>query len=186
MNRRQLLDADWDRLCSFSAEPPKPRQFWSAFNFRFAPVWLIRTAHALHVAKLGPLAKLLSLLNFWIFGIECPVRLAMGPGLVIFHPHGIVIGAGSIGSNLSIYQQVTLGAVTPDFEYDPDKRPRIENNVSLTAGAKIIGPVCIGEGAIVGANAVVLQDVPPGSLAVGVPARIIDRDPADEGSLQTP
>lgn len=175
MNRQQLLDADWARLCSYAAAPPKPRRFWHAFNFRFAPVWLIRTAHALHLSGLGPLAKVLSLLNFWLFGVECPVRLAMGPGLVIFHPQGIVIGAASIGSNVSIYQQVTLGAVEPDFEYDLAKRPRVESEVSLTAGAKIIGPVTIGEGSIVGANAVVLQDVPPGSLAVGIPARIIDR-----------
>ena len=124
--------------------------------------------------------KLLSLINFVLFGIEVPARLSIGPGLVIPHTQGIVIGAGYIGSNVTIYQQVTLGAKLADFRYDVAQRPHVCDGVVLTAGAKVIGPVRIGERATVGANAVVLSDVPAGALAVGVPARIVSQAAGDD------
>ncbi|MBK9080237.1 MAG: serine acetyltransferase [Hyphomicrobium sp.] len=170
--RRELLDADWMRLCEFSGAPLRPRRWTDNFSPRFASVYLVRAAHALNGTRLAPLAKVCSLVNFVVFGIEVPPRLAIGPGLVLPHTQGTVIGAGFIGSNVTIYQQVTLGAKLADFGYDVAKRPHVEDGVIITAGAKILGPVRLGAGCIVGANAVVLSDVPPKAVAVGVPARV--------------
>jgi serine O-acetyltransferase len=168
-----LLDEDWRRYLEFSEQAVRPRRWRDGFAPRFASVALIRHAQRLHARGFRRLAKLTSLVNFIIFGIEVPPRLAIGPGLVIPHTQGTIIGAGHVGSHVTIYQQVTLGAKFADFSFDPSKRPYICDRVIITAGAKILGPVRIGEGAIVGANAVVLCDVPPMSVAVGVPARIL-------------
>jgi serine O-acetyltransferase len=170
-----LLDEDWRRLLEFSGQPVRPRRWRDGFAPRFASVALIRHAQRLHARGFRRLAKFTSLVNFVIFGIEVPPRLTIGPGLVIPHTHGTIIGAGHIGCGVTIYQQVTLGAKLADFNFDLTKRPYICDRVTITAGAKILGPVRIGEGAVIGANAVVLCDVPPMSVAVGVPARILER-----------
>jgi serine O-acetyltransferase len=170
-----LLDEDWRRLLEFSGQPVRPRRWRDGFSPRFASVALIRHAQRLHARGFRRLAKVASLVNFIIFGIEVPPRLAIGPGLVIPHTHGTIIGAGHVGCDVTIYQQVTLGAKLADFNFDLAKRPYICDRVIITAGAKILGPVRIGEDSIVGANAVVLCDVPPMSIAVGVPARILMR-----------
>lgn len=178
MRLRQLLDADWARLHAFTAQAPRRRTFGSYFNPRFATVALIRLAQRAHARGWQRLAKLFSLANVLIFGVEVTPRLAIGPGLVIPHANGIVVGAGAIGTDVTIYQGVTLGAGLVDFGYDVAKRPTVEDGVIMTAGAKIIGPVRLGAGSIVGANAVVIEDVPPNMLAVGVPAKALPRDRA--------
>jgi len=173
---KDLLDADWRRLLEFSGQPYRQRRFTSAFSPRFAAVVLIRLAQTLHAGNWRRLARFFSLVNFLLFGIEVPPRLSIGFGLVIPHTQGTIIGAGFIGNNVTIYQQVTLGAKLADFEFDPAKRPHVCDDVTITAGAKVLGPVRLGERAVIGANAVVLSDVPAGCIAVGVPARIVSRD----------
>lgn len=176
MRLRQLLDADWARLHVFGGQPPRRRGFGSHFNPRFATIVLIRLAQRAHARGWTRLAKLFSLINVVVFGIEVPPRLAIGPGLVIPHTNGIVIGAGAIGADVTIYQGVTFGAGLADFDFDVTKRPIVEDRVIVTAGAKVIGPVRIGAGSIIGANAVVIDDIPPDMLAVGIPARSRPRD----------
>jgi len=176
MRLRELLDADWAALLRFSGEQPRPRRWADGFSPRFASVVLVRIAQRLSARGWARLAKLVALVNFVVFGIEVPARLAIGPGLVLPHTQGTIIGAGRVGANVTIYQQVTLGAKLADFGFDPALRPQVEDNAVITAGAKILGPVRIGNGAIVGANAVVLQDVPDGCVAIGVPARILPRE----------
>jgi serine O-acetyltransferase len=176
MTLRELLDADWVALLRFSGEQPRPRRWTDGFSPRFASVVFVRSAQRLSARGWARLAKLVALVNFVVFGIEVPARLAIGPGLVLPHTQGTIIGAGRIGANVTIYQQVTLGAKFADFGFDPALRPQVEDNAVLTAGAKILGPVRIGKGAVVGANAVVLQDVPDGCVAIGVPARILSRE----------
>lgn len=146
-----------------------------AFSPRFIPVLICRLAYRLHLWHLGPLAKLLSLVNFVIFGLEAAVRCPIGPGLFIPHSQGIVIGAARIGANATIYHGVTLGAKELDFTYSESRRPTVGNDVLIGAGAKILGGVFIGDGVTIGANAVVLDSLPNGSLAVGIPARIVQR-----------
>jgi serine O-acetyltransferase len=172
MKLRILLNADWEQMLNYSQQPKCPRPLFSCFHPRFAPVFLVRVSQRLHEKGWSSLAKMASLLNVLIFTLEVPSRLSIGPGLVIPHPYGTILGAGKIGSNVTIYQQVTLGAKLADYLYVLEDRPIVEDDVVITAGAKIIGPVKLGRGCIIGANSVVLQDIPPGSLAVGVPATI--------------
>ena len=168
----QMVDADWHQLCIFSGTPATRRPRTSFVHPRFAPVYIVRLAQRCHNKGWPRLAKLFSLFNVLLFTLEVPSRLEIGPGLVIPHPFGTILGAGRIGKNVTIYQQVTLGATLADFSFDTESRPMVEDDVIITAGAKILGSVRLGRGSIIGANAVVITDVPPNSIAVGVPAVI--------------
>jgi serine O-acetyltransferase len=92
----------------------------------------------------------------------------IGPGLFISHGQATVLSAERIGANLQVHQGVTVG-----WDYRGDRRPIIGDDVFIGAGAKILGAVTVGDGARIGANAVVVCDVPAGATAVGVPARIV-------------
>lgn len=150
------------------------RLWLGVFSPRFLPVLLCRIAHSLHRLGLVPLAKVLSLLNFFLFGIEIAARCPIGKGLFLPHTHGTVIGAWTIGDNATIFQGVTLGAKELDFSYQESSRPTVGNGVTIGAGAKVIGGVVLGMNSRVGANAVVLNDVAPGSLVVGIPAKVVE------------
>ncbi len=111
--------------------------------------------------------------RFWsaVSGADIPLTSHIGGGLKLLHPNGIVIHPDArIGPNCIIFQQVTVGT----REHGPQV-PEIGGDVSIGAGAKILGGVRIGAHARIGANAVVLCDVPDGAVAVGIPARIIGR-----------
>lgn len=96
------------------------------------------------------------------------------------HPNGVVIhGDAVIGTGCMLMQQVTIGMI------GDDEVPVIGNNVYIGAGAKVLGRVVVGDGARIGANAVVLIDVPPNCTAIGIPARIIARERFGEGSGQS-
>ncbi len=103
-----------------------------------------------------------------VTGAEIAASASIGPGLLIHHPAGIVIGSAVLGSNCTILQSVTIGE-----KYGPHKAgayPTLGDNVTVCAGACVIGDCHIGENSIIGANAVVLSDVPQNSIAIGVPA----------------
>ena len=91
---------------------------------RFMPVFLCRLAHWLYLHRLGPLAKLVSLVNYVFFGIEIAVRCPIGQGLFFPHTVGTVIGPEEIGENATIYHNVTLGAREIDIAYSAGRRPR--------------------------------------------------------------
>jgi len=167
----QLLDEDWARLGVLAGTAHRQRRLWHSFNFRFAPVVLVRSAQCLYAAGWKRFAKFPALVNSVLFGLEVPPRLPIGPGLVLTHTQGTVLGAASIGANVTLYQQVTLGARGMDFAYTLSLRPVLEDGVVVSAGAKVLGGLVLGQGCVVGANAVVLSDVPPGYVAMGVPAR---------------
>jgi serine O-acetyltransferase len=156
-----------------------PRLIQNCFNPRMAPVVLIRLAEFFFERRLGVLAKLFTMANVAVFGIESSPQVKIGGGLFLPHTVGTVLGAEKIGDNVTILQGVTLGTAEPDNGFTMSLRPVIGNHVVLGAGAKVIGRVTIGDHAKVGANAVVLQDVPAYAIAVGVPARIILRGQAD-------
>lgn len=105
-----------------------------------------------------------------VTGAEIPLNAQIGGGLLIPHPNGIVLHPGVvIGPNCLIFQQVTLGSGKGGV-------PHIGGHVDIGAGAKIFGGLQIGDHARIGANAVVMADVPTGATAVGIPARIVDRE----------
>jgi serine O-acetyltransferase len=91
----------------------------------------------------------------------------IGPGLFISHGQGTILSAERIGANLQVHQGVTVG-----WDYKGDRRPIIGDDVFIGAGAKVLGAITIGDRARIGANAVVVCDVPPGATAVGIPATI--------------
>lgn len=97
----------------------------------------------------------------------------IGPGLVIAHGYGTILNAERIGANCWVHQQVTVG-----WDYGGG-RPILDDDVFIGAGAKVLGGIVIGKGARIGANAVVVNDVPAGATAVGVPARILQRNGPD-------
>ena len=144
-------------------------------NPRMAPVVLLRLSEFFYERRLGVLSKLFSMLNVVIFGIEVSPRVSIGGGLFLPHTVGTVLGASQIGENCTIMQGVTLGASDTDLSFTVSERPVIGSNVLIGAGAKVIGGVTVGDHARIGANAVVLQDVPAYALAVGVPALIKTR-----------
>ena len=107
-------------------------------------------------------------------GIEIHPGAKIGKGLLIDHGMGVVIGeTAEIGDNCTLYQGVTLGGTGKDIG---KRHPTLGNNVLVGAGAKILGPFKVGDNAKIAAGAVVLDEIPPNSTAVGVPARIVARD----------
>jgi serine O-acetyltransferase len=169
MTLKEFLQADWARLaqlCHLSTV----FSWYRCLNPRFAPVVIVRMAFCLDRAGHTSIAKLFSALNLFLFGIEVPSKLSSGPGLVLPHALGTVLGGASIGENATIFHQVTLGAVVADYHYDLSTRPTVGNDVTITTGAKVLGAIHLGNGCVEGANAVVLQNVPEHCLAVGVPA----------------
>jgi serine O-acetyltransferase len=119
------------------------------------------------------LGRLVSNIGRFLTGVEIHPGAKLGRRLIIDHALGVVIGeTAEIGDDVYIYHQVTLGGTSAD----PGKRhPTVGNNVIIGAGAKVLGAITIGEGARVGANAVVVASVPAGTTVVGIPARPVDR-----------
>ncbi len=135
-----------------------------------------RLAHFLWTHGLRWLARFLSHLGRWFTGIEIHPGATIGRRVFIDHGMGVVVGeTAEIGDECTLYHGVTLGGTT----WNKGKRhPTLGRGVVIGAGAKILGPITIGENAKVGSNAVVVKDVPPGATAVGIPARILDSDQA--------
>lgn len=130
-----------------------------------------RIAHWLYARKFRFLAKYLSYRAKRHTGIDIHPGAKIGEGVFIDHGVGLVIGETSeIGNNVTIYQGVTLGGTGKDTG---KRHPTIEDDVMISAGAKILGPVTIGKGSKIGAGSVVLKDVPPFCTVVGVPGRVV-------------
>jgi len=106
-----------------------------------------------------------------LFGLEVSPRCEIGPGIFFPHPSGTVIGAWRIGSNVTIFQGVTLGAKELDMDFDFRLRPDVGDNVVLGSGSKILGGIHIGDNVAVGANSVVVDSVEADTTVVGIPAR---------------
>ena len=132
---------------------------------------LHRVAHWLWTARLRWLGRMLSQIGRFLTGIEIHPGAVIGRRFFIDHGMGVVIGeTAEIGDDCTLYHGVTLGGTT----WNKGKRhPTLERGVVVGAGAKILGPIIIGEGAKIGSNAVVVKDVPPGATAMGIPARIL-------------
>lgn len=131
-----------------------------------------KIAHKLYKKKKFILSWIISQRARRITGIEIHPGAKIGKKLFIDHGMGVVIGeTAEIGNNVLMYHGVTLGGI--GGEKNAKRHPTIEDDVVIGAGAKILGPVTIGRGAKIGANSVVLEDIPPYSTAVGAPARIV-------------
>ena len=130
-----------------------------------------RISHYLYINKLFFLARLISQISRFFTGIEIHPGAKIGRGLVIDHGMGVVIGeTAEIGDNVLLYHGVTLGGTGKD---KGKRHPTVGNNVVIGAGAKVLGPIYIGSNSKIGANSVVLNNVPEGVTAVGIPAKNI-------------
>lgn len=135
-----------------------------------------RISHFFYKHKFFFIARLISQLSRFFTGIEIHPGAKIGKGLVIDHGMGVVIGeTAEVGDNVLIYHGVTLGGTGKD---KGKRHPTVGNNVVIGSGAKVLGPIKIGDNAKIGANAVVLKEVPEGATAVGIPAKIIVRSKA--------
>ncbi len=126
-----------------------------------------RVAHALDEAEVPLLPRVIALFARGVTGIEIHPAARIGEGLFIDHGAGVVIGeTAEIGDDVTLYQGVTLGGTG----FATGKRhPTVQDNVTIGSGAKLLGPITIGHGAKIGANSVVITDVPPNSTVVGNP-----------------
>jgi serine O-acetyltransferase len=126
-----------------------------------------RIAHVLYMVNLYFMARFFSELSRWLTGIEIHPGAKIGRRLVIDHGMGVVIGeTAEIGDDCIIFHGVTLGGLK--FE-DKKRHPTLGHRVTIGAGAKVLGPVVLGDDCRVGANAVVTKDVPPKGTVIGFP-----------------
>ncbi|HEX2508650.1 MAG TPA: serine O-acetyltransferase [Miltoncostaeaceae bacterium] len=132
-------------------------------------LWMHRAAHALYERDLRLPSRLVSQVSRFLTGIEIHPGARIGPGLFIDHGMGVVIGETTeIGEDVTIYQGVTLGGTGKETG---KRHPTVQDGVIVGTGARVLGPVVIGEGAKVGAGSIVIKDVPPNSTVVGNPGR---------------
>lgn len=135
---------------------------------------LHRLANKFYKRKMFFVARWLSQRASKKTGVEIHPAVEVGKRFFIDHGTGVVIGETAvIGDDVTIYQGVTLGGTGKDTG---KRHPTIGNNVMIGAGAKVLGPLVIGDNSRIAAGAVVLADIPPNSTAVGVPARVVKRD----------
>ena len=134
-------------------------------------VWLHRISHKLWKANWKWLARTLSTFSRWLTGIEIHPGATLGRRVFIDHGMGVVIGeTAEVGDDVTLYHGVTLGGTS----WKAGKRhPTLDKGVVVGAGAKVLGPITIGENAKVGSNSVVVKDIPAGATAVGIPGRIV-------------
>src|SRR5438105_6588650 len=154
---------------------PAARTTWevlTCYPGLHALVWHRTVAHPLWTNGARWLGRWLSHWGRWMTGIEIHPGAAIGRRVFIDHGMGVVIGeTAEIGDDCTLYHGVTLGGVS----WDQGKRhPTLGKGVVVGAGAKILGPFVVGDGAKVGSNSVVVKAVPPGATVVGIPARIVE------------
>jgi serine O-acetyltransferase len=165
-----------DIQCVFERDPAA-RSVWEVVTCYpgFHALQLHRAAHALWGLGLRWLARFASHVTRFLTGIEIHPGATIGRRVFIDHGMGVVIGeTAEIGDDCTLYHGVTLGGVS----WDKGKRhPTLGKGVVVGAGAKILGPFVVGDGAKVGSNSVVVKAVPPGATVVGIPARTLEAGP---------
>ena len=137
----------------------------------FHALVMYRFAHFMYIHRYKLVARIISQLAKFFTGIEIHPGATIGEGVFIDHGEGVVIGETAIvGNNVVIYQGVTLGGTGKD---KGKRHPTIEDNVMISAGAKVLGPFTVGKNAKIGAGSIVLKEVPANATVVGVPGRVV-------------
>lgn len=149
-------------------------------------IWLHRIAHHFYLKGWVVFPRVLNTFSRFLTGIDIHPGAKLGPGLFIDHGMGLVIGeTAELGSNVTLYQGVTLGGTGKE---KGKRHPTIGNNVVVSSGAKVLGSFKVGDNSKIGSGSVVLKEVPPNSVVVGVPGRVVTKDgvrvnPNDEESM---
>ena len=161
---------------------PAARNAWEVVTCYpgFHALLMHRMAHCLWGAGFNWLGRFVSHLGRWLTGIEIHPGATIGRRFFIDHGMGVVIGeTAEIGDDCTLYHGVTLGGTS----WAKGKRhPTLGNGVVIGAGAKVLGPIVIGDHAKIGSNAVVVKAVPPGATAVGIPARVVEAATVQEAN----
>ena len=168
--------------CVFGRDPAVRSKIEVFFCYPgFHALLFYHVAHLLWESGFCLLGRFVSHVGRMVTGIEIHPGARIGRRFFIDHGMGVVIGETSvIGDDVTLYHQVTLGGVT----WSPGKRhPTVGDGVVVGAGAQVLGPITVGRDARIGANAVVLKDVPPGATMVGIPARAAGADRGEDGSI---
>lgn len=160
---------------SIRSNDPAARSVWEVLTYAgIWAVWYHRAAHWLWRHNLKWCARALSQWARFLTGIEIHPGATIGRRFFIDHGMGVVIGeTAEIGDDVTMYHQVTLGGVSLE---KVKRHPTIGNNVLIGMGAKIMGPITVGDNAKIGANAVVTRDVPANATVVGIPGKVVKRD----------
>ena len=173
-----------DYLDSVKARDPAPRS--RAEILLYPGVWALgmhRFAHWLFKGELYFLARLVNHLARMITAIDIHPGAVIGRNFFIDHGFVVIGESAEIGDDVTIYQQVTLGGTNPTDGMPGKRHPTIRDGVIIGSGAQILGPITVGAGARIGANAVVTKDVPEGATMIGIPARstLVDADQYQTG-----
>lgn len=159
-------------LDSIKLRDPAPRSRWEILLYPgVLALGLHKVAHSLYQADLFFLARLVNHLSRFLTAIDIHPGAKIGRNFFIDHGFTVIGETVEIGDNVTIYQCVTLGGTSPDNGVAGKRHPTLLDNVIIGSGAQVLGPITIGVGARVGANAVVTKDVVPGAVMVGIPAR---------------
>lgn len=156
----------------FDNDPAARSRFEVVFTYSgLHAIWSHRIAHAFYIRRWYTLARIVSQVSRFFTGIEIHPGAQIGNRLFIDHGMGVVIGETcEIGDDVVIYQGVTLGGSGKE---KGKRHPTIGNNVVIGSGAKILGSFKIGDQCNIGANSVVLKEVPSGSTVVGIPGKVV-------------
>lgn len=168
-----------DIRCVFDRDPAARNAFEVLTTYPGLHALLAhRFAHSIWNMGLRWLARVVSAISRWLTGIEIHPGAKIGRRFFIDHGMGVVIGeTAEIGDDCTLYHGVTLGGTS----WEKGKRhPTLRNNVVVGAGAKVLGPIVLGEGVRIGSNAVVVKDVPEDSTVVGVPGRVVSTNRTED------
>lgn len=159
-------------LDSIKARDPAPRSRLEILTY--PGVWALayhRIAHRLFKARLFFLARAVNHFSRFLTAIDIHPGATIGRNFFIDHGFVVIGETAEIGDNVTIYQCVTLGGTSPDNGVAGKRHPTLCDNVIIGSGAQVLGPITLGKGSRVGANAVVTKDVVEGAVMVGIPAR---------------
>jgi serine O-acetyltransferase len=159
----------------FDNDPAARSRFEVVFTYSgLHAIWSHRLAHWFYRKRGFTIARIISQVSRFFTGIEIHPGAVIGRRLFIDHGMGVVIGETcEIGDDVVLYQGVTLGGTGKE---KGKRHPTIGSNVVIASGAKVLGSFCVGDNSRIGANAVVLSEVPPNSTVVGFKARVVKRD----------
>lgn len=164
-------------LDSVKARDPAARSRWEVLIYPGAwALALHRVAHWLYGGKLYLLARMVNHFSRFLTAIDIHPGAVIGKRFFIDHGFTVVGETAEIGDDVTIYQNVTLGGTNPSDGIAGKRHPTLHDRTVVGSGAQILGPIVVGEGARVGANAVVTKDVAPGATVIGIPAKPIPVD----------
>ncbi|ARF68205.1 serine O-acetyltransferase [Paenibacillus larvae subsp. pulvifaciens] len=159
----------------FDNDPAARSMFEVVFTYSgLHAIWWHRIAHWFFRKRFFTIARILSQISRFLTGIEIHPGAVIGKRLFIDHGMGVVIGETCvIGDDVVLYQGVTLGGTGKE---KGKRHPTIGNKVVISSGAKVLGSFKVGDNSNIGANAVVLREIPPNSTVVGIPGKVVKRD----------